>query len=205
LKRREPLLQRREMSPALAYRMFWWVSAALRRQILGAFRIDEGDLDAMIQHTVQDANAKVDRGPSEAAKLAQRLKERGQLTDGSLVRLLRGGHVGAFTGGLAELAGIDEGTAGRIIHCRGFEALAAACRGAGLDRQTFASIFLLRDEARNPARPQPPSRLEEALRFFDGLDRRQARNVLRYWALDSEYLQAINKMDALPRSDTIVS
>src|SRR3546814_10587860 len=30
---REPLLQRREMSPALAYRMFWWVSAALRRQI----------------------------------------------------------------------------------------------------------------------------------------------------------------------------
>jgi len=193
---REPLLQRRDLPPALAFRMFWWVSAALRRRILETFRIDEGNLDAMIQLTVQDAAGKIDRGPSAASKLARGLKDRGELTDANLLRLLRSGHVAAFTSGLAELAGIDAETAGRIMHCHGYEALAAACRGAGLDRQTFAAIFMLREEVRTTGRAQSPSRLEAALRFHDGLERNQARNVLRYWSLDAEYLRAIAKLDS---------
>ena len=193
---REPLLQRRDLPPTLAFRMFWWVSAALRRRILESFRVDEGNLDALIQLTVQDVADKIDRGPSAATKLARGLKDRGELTDANLLRMLRAGHVAAFTSGLAELAGVDAETAGRIVHCQGYEALAAACRGAGLDRQTFASIFMLREEARMPARAQSPTRLEAALRFHDGLDRSQARNVLRYWSLDAEYLRAIAKLDS---------
>jgi uncharacterized protein (DUF2336 family) len=193
---REPLLERRDLPPALALRMFWWVSAALRRRILEGFKIDESNLDAMIQLTVQDAAAKIDRGPTAATKLARGLKDRGELTEANLIRMLRSGHVAAFTSGLAELAGIDTETAGRIMHCRGYEALAAACRGAGLNRQTFATIFMLREEARSSGRAQSPSRLEAALNFHDGLDRNQARNVLRYWSLDVEYLRAIAKLDS---------
>ena len=199
---REPLLQRRDLPPALAFRMFWWVSAALRRRILESFRVDEGNLDALIQLTVQDVAGKIDRGPSAATTLARGLKDRGELTDANLLRMLRGGHVAAFTSGLAELAGIDAETAGRIVHCQGYEALAAACRGAGLDRQTFAAIFMLREEARMPARAQSPTRLEAALRFHDGLDRSQARNVLRYWSLDVEYLRAIAKLDSARNNAT---
>lgn len=193
---REPLLQRRDLPPTLAFRMFWWVSAALRRYILANFRIDEGNLDALIQRTVQETAARTDNGPSEATKLARGLKDRGELTDANLLRLLRSGHVSAFTSALAELAGIDVATARRIVHCQGYEALAAACRGAGLDRQTFATIFMLREEARTTGRAQSPSRLEAALQFHDGLDRKQARNVLRYWSLDGEYLRAIAKLDS---------
>ncbi len=193
---REPLLRRRDLPPALAFRMFWWVSAALRRHILAHFSIDEGNLDAMIQLTVQDSAARIDRGPTAAASLARGLRERGELTDANLLRLLRSGHIAAFSSALAEMAGIDPETAGRIVHCQGYEALAAASRGAGLDRQTFAAIFMLREEARTAGRAQSPSRLEAALQFHDGLDRKQARNVLRYWSLDAEYLRAIAKLDS---------
>src|SRR3546814_9310917 len=45
----EPLLSRADLPPELAYRMYWWVSAALRDYILKRFEIDPGKIDALIQ------------------------------------------------------------------------------------------------------------------------------------------------------------
>lgn len=194
---REPLLERRDLPPALAYRMFWWVSAALRRRILGSFRIEEADLDVLLQQSVHAAVEKIERAPMEAKKLADRMAEHGELNDQSLVRMLRGGHVNAFISGLGRMAGIDGGVARRIVFCRGYEALAAACRGAGFDRSVFASIFLLREQGRSAGRAQSANRIEDALAFYDGLDKKQARNVLRYWSFDAEYLDAIAHMDGV--------
>lgn len=47
----EPLLNRNDLPADLAHRMFWWVSAALRRHILEKFDVDELLLDETISDT----------------------------------------------------------------------------------------------------------------------------------------------------------
>ena len=49
-----PLLRRSELSPLLAKRMYWWVSAALRKSIVDRFDIDSVELDKPIERAVKD-------------------------------------------------------------------------------------------------------------------------------------------------------
>ncbi len=49
-----PLVHRSNLSPDLAKRLYWWVSAALRKHILENFEIDPSDLDDEIEHSVTE-------------------------------------------------------------------------------------------------------------------------------------------------------
>ena len=50
----EPLLNRPDLSPHLAKRMYWWVSAALRKHIVEEYQIDPTELDQKIESTIKD-------------------------------------------------------------------------------------------------------------------------------------------------------
>ncbi len=47
-----PLINRGDLGPDLAKRIYWWVSAALRKHIVEHYRIDEAELDDKIQGTI---------------------------------------------------------------------------------------------------------------------------------------------------------
>jgi uncharacterized protein (DUF2336 family) len=49
-----PLLRCSELSPLLAKRMYWWVSAALRKSIVDRFDTDSVELDKPIERAVKD-------------------------------------------------------------------------------------------------------------------------------------------------------
>ena len=49
-----PLVRRPELSPELAERMSWWVSAALREHISERFSLDLGELDVSIETAVSE-------------------------------------------------------------------------------------------------------------------------------------------------------
>ncbi|MFT6583400.1 MAG: hypothetical protein ACJAU6_003854, partial [Alphaproteobacteria bacterium] len=51
---REPLVNRRDLDPVLARRMYWWVSAALRSHILENFKVDSATLDDAMEAAVHD-------------------------------------------------------------------------------------------------------------------------------------------------------
>jgi hypothetical protein len=48
------LLNRGDLGLDLARRIYWWVSAALRKHIVEHYRIDEAELDYKIQDTIHD-------------------------------------------------------------------------------------------------------------------------------------------------------
>lgn len=58
---REPLVQRRDLPADLALRMYWWVSAALRRHILANFEIDEVTLSAFVEESALAAIERFER------------------------------------------------------------------------------------------------------------------------------------------------
>jgi uncharacterized protein (DUF2336 family) len=191
----EPLLRREDLPSALAYRMFWWVSAALRRMILAEYKLDESDLDRFLESAVHAVVGAMPKGDSESIKLAARLIERGEMTERRLIQTLRVGHVNAFIAGLAHMAGINAPTARRIVFAPGGEAMAVCCKAAGFDRGTYSTIYLLLRGILQPGVPMTPKVLEEIMEIYARMTRENARLALSYWMRDADYLDAVAKVE----------
>jgi uncharacterized protein (DUF2336 family) len=192
----EPLLGRPDLPPTLACRMFWWVSAALRLQILNSYQIDEAELDEIIQasaRSIQAETAATEDRRTEAEKLVADLADRGELTEQFLLQALRQKSISTFIVGFARMAGLNQRMARRIVFDPGGEALMATCKAIGMDRAIFASVNMLTRRALENG-PTAPSRIDRMLRVYDRLPQEKARHVLRFWQRDVAYIEAISQV-----------
>ena len=104
----EPLLNRPDLSPHLAKRMYWWVSAALRKHIVEEYQIDPTELDQKIESTIKDllgepeadgSHGEIDtRSLQQASHLAQKLADKQAITPQVLFQTLRRGEVRMLEG-----------------------------------------------------------------------------------------------------------
>jgi uncharacterized protein (DUF2336 family) len=191
----EPLLERDDLPPDLAYRMFWWVSGALRQIILKRFDIDPALLDDMIGESTRSilAEPPTPTAWSAADRLSASLADAHALDDKFLVQALRSGRIAAFVGALARRCRLAPAMARRILLDTGGETLAIACRAINMDRATFSTIYLL--SRQSGSRIEHPAVFRNVLGFFDLASEESSRGVLRYWRADREYLAAIAAMD----------
>jgi uncharacterized protein (DUF2336 family) len=199
-----PLLARPELSPALARRLYWWVSTALRERILARFEIDPATLDETLEQTVSAlvpaAPAEPDN-PRKNLELAARLAANGEITPRLLVQTLRQGEVALFEALFATLAKIRLALAGRLLFEPGGEGLAIACRAIGIEAPVFASIFVLSRRARPLDAPPLPGDVSRVIRFYNSLRRSDAEALLRKWRRQSEPTAAIRRLDERMRVD----
>ena len=145
-----PLMKRPELEPELAKRMYWWVSAALRKHIVENFDVDPTELDDTLEDTVKQAigKAAADRDKAQTPMdLADRLAESDEITPRLLVQILRQGEVPLFEALFAKLTGLRLRLVRRMLFEPGGEALAIACKAVDIDKPTFASLFLLSRKA----------------------------------------------------------
>jgi uncharacterized protein (DUF2336 family) len=110
-----------------------------------------------------------------------------------LLQALRGGKIPAFVAGLSHMAKLDPSIIKRAMFDAGGETLAVICKTVGMDRNSFASLFLL--SRQGAAHVTAPKQLQELLKFFDALTPEQARSAARYWRMDGEFLKAIVSVD----------
>ncbi len=205
----EPLLRRADLPPDLAHRMFWWVSAALRRHILTHFSIAAHDLDPHLESATDAILAAPGTArPSRAEVLAEEMYAKGLLTDRLLIQMLRETQLPMFVAGLARLLAVNLKTARYAIYEPGGEGLALACKSLEFSRSSFATIFLLTrgaHEGRAGSQVTDPTRLSGILRFYDSLSRTQSRVALSYWRRDNSYLQAIDDVETSDAVGAMVS
>lgn len=194
----EPLLSRNDLPADLAYQMYWWVSAALRRHILQNFRVDEVALDEAIENAARRGMTDYEEGQTaqaRALRLANRLNELGELTDSFLLQTLRQARLNLFVGGLAARGHLSFRTAWRIVSDRGFEGFIVLARAIEMTRDTMAAIVLVLDGLQNSTNARPPSMLNDILALFDELEPARARQALRLWQLDPTYQSAISEVE----------
>lgn len=193
----EPLLSRHDLPQSLAQRMFWWVSAALRRKILTDFsNLDLADMDTALQTATRQA-MDAHRGAGVARRadeLVCRLAEQGELTPRFLTQCLKQQKLPIFVAGLAHLSGIGVRTAWRIFSDREGESFAVLCKAIAVNRNDFASLFLFLSEARGGQRVRPTIFLKESLELYDAISAANARAALTYWQREDDYQQALNEL-----------
>lgn len=199
-----PLLRRDDLNPALARRMYWWVSAALRQHIVQRYKFDPIDLDEHVQETIHTilGDSNIQEPPARrSTELARRLKETRSITPQLLVQTLRQGEIALFIDLFAALTELGGKLVRRLIFEPGGEGLAIAAKGVGIDKAEFASLFLLSRKARPGEKVVDPNELSAVLALFDRIKPDVAKKVLRHWQHDPDYLDALRRLQQDRRTE----
>ena len=149
----EPLVQRRDLPPPLATRMCEWVSDSLKTYIAQNYRVAAAELDHAFEQaeTAIQSEAPPPKSPPapSAQKLIDKLAASGQLKAGFLLRVLHQGHTDLFDLALAKLVNLPITELRSKFYDGGPRAVALACRGVGIDRCVFTTVFNLSRQAHN--------------------------------------------------------
>ena len=194
----EPLLQRPDLGEELGKKMYWWVSAALRKHILDNFDIDETALDDEIESTVLqalDEVAKFDATKDKPGELAERLDEAGVITPKLLIQVLRQGEVVLFESLFVKFTAIRLNLVQRILFESGGQGLAITCKAMETEKADFASIFLLSRKARPGDKTVDPGELSRAMELYDRIKADAAKTVLARWRREQPYLESIQSLE----------
>lgn len=194
----EPLLHRRELKPEMAKRMFLWVSAALRKFIVGHCGLSGAEVDDLMEvaalESLGDEHADEE---SKSEELAQALMAEGNVDPNMMIHALRDGEVRLFVDLLAKASGVRHELIMRFILEPGGEALAVACRALDMDVRQFGTVFTLCRKARPVHMDSFEADLDNATVLFKNVEIKDAREVLGRWKRDSGYLAALRDLNLI--------
>ena len=196
----EPILRRRDLSPTLAKKMYFWVSAALRQYIVETFDVDVTELDDTIESVTTEAVRQIEKegDTSESSApmvLARRIAEANQVTPQLLLQTLKQGEIPLFEALLAQLSRLRLPLIRRFLFEPGGEGLAIVCKAADIEKSLFASIFLLSRRARPGERAMDPRELSRVLALYDRITPDAANIVVARWRRDRRLLYAIKQVE----------
>lgn len=188
-----PLVRRPDLSPDLAQRMYWWVSAALRKHIADNFPVDQAALDDAIESVTAEyvGSPPDDASDSKPQELVDRLADLGELRPDFLVKSLRQGEISLFEAAFCKLSGIKPKLLRRIIFEPGGEALALLCRAIDVDLKTFETVFELTRQAKDGEEVITPEQRQELRNLYERTQAADAERVLKRWRRSSDYLYAL--------------
>jgi uncharacterized protein (DUF2336 family) len=178
----EPLTKRGDLPPVLANRMCDWVADALKTYILRHYPLTATRLETAIaqaQTQVKSEPQPPRNPPAESAqKLIDKLASSGQLKAGFLLRVLHQGQSDLFDLALSKMVGLPLPELRVKFYDGGPRAVALACRGVGIDRCVFNTVFNLSRQARDLRVTLTPSDLSEVDRVFSSVSKAGALGEL---------------------------
>lgn len=201
----EPILNRNDLEPELAKRMYMWVSAALRHFIIDKYDFDESALDDLLEQTavreIESLDAAAKAATSKTDELAAELEEEGGDTVKVMIQALREGEVSLFMTMFRRRTRLRDNLVKRIMFEPGGEGLAIACKASGFDIDEFSSIYTLSRKARPASNLNDSRDTQRILEFFDQLTDKDAHQVLDRWHRDVDYLRAIHDVEMRPKKN----
>lgn len=181
------LIQRPEITPELAEKVYWLVSEELRQNIAQRFDLNRSVLDNALQTTVSVLITKANNEETRRS-LSDRLLSSGAVTSTFMVELLKARGVGLYKELLAGLTEFSAETVEVLCQPHMSEALALVFRAFNYSRADTASLLMLTRDRVGQNNHFNPSNMAKALTAFDRLTLGDARTVLWQWQSDPSYL-----------------
>jgi len=191
----EPLLNRQDLPAELAYRMYWWVSSALRRQILDHYELDSTSLDDVLEistKTVLNKYADQDSAQEKAAQLVKQMAVENKLNIPFVIQCLRQEKIILGVAAISELAILDSHMVWRAFRERTGESIAVIGKAIDMTREEFASLFLLIIQSRTGGQARSTNLLKSILNLYDNIEKRNAQAVVRHWQRELGYQSSLS-------------
>lgn len=193
----EPILNRDDLNPSLAKRMYLWVSAALRDHIVDQFGLDKATVDELLEQVASEEISAVSAAPrvNKAAKLADALREEGLVNVDMLLTALAEGEVPLFVALFSKVTKLREFLVQRLVFEPGGEGLAIACKAIGLADEDFLRLFEYCHLAKAGTREEVATQVPALRKFYAQTPRHAAMDVLKLWHRGSDYLSAVRELE----------
>ncbi len=174
---REPLVHRRDLDKDLAERLFGWVSDSLRQIIIKDWKLDEKTVTQLL------ATSSATQWPSQEARTRLPSKsDQGLLSQQAMLRVLKNADIALFMSMFARKTGLQENFIKRIFYDSSGLALAAACKFAKFDKDTFRTMYTYARHARQGS-THNGVKLQKALKYFDEKTPEQVDKIARNWQI----------------------
>lgn len=173
------LAVRKDLTPVVAHRMFWWLTGAARRHVIEKHSIDLHDLERAL---AEAGRSGVIKAPDHMAvrRLVETMSIQSRMPVSGLIEIMRQGSVERFTWALCERLSIEFNTGKRIVCDPGGEALAMACKALHAEKSQFINMFLLLDFKRSQ-KARPVSDLSGISNIFDRVSHNRAAASMALW------------------------
>jgi uncharacterized protein (DUF2336 family) len=173
------LVLRKDLSPVVAHRMFWWLTDAARRHVIEKHSVDLNDLERVLAEAGRNGIIKV---PDHMAvkRLVDNISLQSKMPISGLIEVMRQGSVERFTWALCERLSIEFATGKRIVCDPGGQALAMACKVLGAEKSQFINMFLVLDYKRSQ-KARPVSDLSGISTIFDRVSVSRATASVALW------------------------
>ncbi len=188
------LVHRVNLSPQLAKKLYWSVSAALRMHIVDNFEIDPNDLDEAMENTVKSVFGEKSDEPSPQISTGDPSDPAAQ-NQKQLINSMQQGDINEFVHRFSKFSRLRLELVRRILFEEGGEGLAIVCKAIGLEKHIFLTIFLRFRSGRVGEKEVESDELSKAVAFFDQLEEQAARDLLRRWQRDPGYLNALRLVE----------
>lgn len=182
----QPMTERFDLPPQLLTKMYFFVSSALKKEILKrSDMLDPALIDEAVKTNrkkiLTEAVRDVESEVAAARKFVADKIRANALNESLIKELIEERRSTEFLLAFSHIVGVDSSTAQAILKDKTWEALAISCRAAGLERTTFAKIVfgVQRGEAQQ----------NKALRILDlylKIPREAAERVMRFWRLRTQ-------------------
>lgn len=187
-----PLVLRRDISPVLARKLYWGVSAALRVHLLEAYDLDADELDETMESVTKEILGDADTTEQEPAR-AKNSREKNQRE--GLIELLENGSVFEFLDRFTEISKLRQQLLRRLIFEPGGEGLAILCKALGLSAKEFGRIFIHFRSGRLGEKVTEQNETSTAITLFRSIEKRTAARILARWRRDQDYLNALRMVE----------
>jgi len=183
-----PLIERPDLPRGMSLKMYQWVSDNLKKTILNGLKLEESEINDLIEQTIEDLQEKDDKGHSQEKSeilLVNKLYDAGKLSPGFLIKCLNNGQSSLFEIAFSKLINIPNNIIRSFLYNRGPEALAVSCCAAGIDRSVFLSIYELTRTAQNMPAKISPDEIAIAFEHFKKLDKKRSQRLLQKWVAEA--------------------
>jgi len=188
---REPLVRRKDLSPELAERLYWSVSAALREHLVARFDVDPTTLD----DAIEGATVHVLR--SEFGKHVNVTSPNPFAADASnsdvesLLYLVRQAQILDFVIRFSAVTHLRKPLIRRLIFETGGEGFAIACKAVGIPLSAFIEMFIFFRQGRLGEKIVERDEVPNAMAFYDQLEKKNALATANTWRRNEGYLNAL--------------
>jgi uncharacterized protein (DUF2336 family) len=178
----EPLLQRKEITPELATKLYWHTSEKLQQDILQKFDIDKAVLDKAMQYVVSrrvEQKKGVQRISDEMWQIAQKLPK---ISSRQIMDAMQKGDRAFFACLCATYLKIDAEKVLQKLEARPMLALAVLTRAINMTRAEYNSLFLMWRRQDNTGGITNARELAHAMAVFDQMKPEQAKAEAASWS-----------------------
>lgn len=196
----KPMTDRFDLPAKLLTRMYFFVSAEVKKEILKrSDMLDPALIDEAIKanrrQILKDAGEGAQPDVAAAHQFLQEKDAANQINESLLNELMDMKQPAEFLLAFSHIIGVDRSTAQALMQDKTWESLAIACRAAGLERETFARVVL--DLQKNPANQ---NRALQILDLYLKIPQEAAERMMRFWRVRPQAAAAVAANDAAAQS-----